>query len=72
MSVAKQTLLDNVEAAINARLTGGAVQSYMINGRNVMYVSLSELMKLRDQLKSEIAVTTAQATTNFASFEDPT
>ncbi len=70
MAVSKQTLLDNVETALNARLNGGGVQSYMIGGRNLMYVSISELTKLRDQLRREIAQTTAGATTNYASFED--
>lgn len=70
MSVAKQTLLDNVEAAINARLTGGAVQSYSIGGRNLQYITLSELKKLRDDLKREIA-SESGGTRNFAKFGNP-
>lgn len=70
MSVAKQTLLDNVEAAINARLTGGAVQSYSIGGRNLQYITLSELKKMRDDLKREITAESG-GTRNFAKFGNP-
>ncbi len=64
----KQEMLDNVETAINARLTGGAVASYSIAGRNLQYISLSELMKLRDKLKAEVAGT--KQTTTYAGFEN--
>lgn len=65
----KQEMLDNVEAAINARMTGGAVQSYSIGGRSLQYISLSELIKLRDQLRKEIAGT--RTTTTYVAFENP-
>jgi len=65
----KQEILDNVELAINARLTGGAVQSYSIGGRNIQYISLSELLKLRDKLRQEIAG--AKGTTTYAKFDNP-
>jgi len=39
-SPSKQEMLENVENAINARITGGAVQSYSIGGRNLQYVPL--------------------------------
>ena len=71
MSVSKQTLLDNVETAINNKLTGGAVMSYSIGGRSLMYYSLKDLMALRNQLRTEIAESTSGGTTNFASFENP-
>lgn len=51
-------LLTKVNAAISARLNGGAVLSYMIGNRNVMYMSLEALIKLRDQLMKETRVTT--------------
>jgi len=66
----KQEMLENVEIAINARMTGGAVQSYSINGRNLQYITLSELLKLRDQLRREIAG--SNDTTTYASFKEPT
>ena len=69
MSVSKQDMLDNVENAINARISGGTVQSYSIGGRNLQYIPLTELMKLRDQLRREIA--TSGGSTTYASFESP-
>lgn len=51
-------LLTKVNAAISAHLNGGAVQAYTINGRNIMYMSLDQLMRLREQLQKETRVTT--------------
>lgn len=65
----KQEMLENVETAINARMTGGAVQSYSIGGRNLQYITLSELIKLRDQLRREVAA--SGGATTYAGFEDP-
>jgi len=65
----KQEMLDSLETAINARMTGGAVQSYSIGGRNLQYISLSELLKLRDQLRKEIA--SGKDTTTYAKFDNP-
>ena len=65
----KQEMLDNVEAAINARIIGGAVQSYSIGGRNLQYIPLQDLYKLRDQLRREIAG--AGGATTYASFGRP-
>jgi hypothetical protein len=65
----KQEMLDNVEIAINARMTGGTVQSYSIGGRNLQYISLAELIKLRGQLRKEIA--SGKETTTYAKFDDP-
>jgi hypothetical protein len=69
MAPTKQEMLDNVETAINTRMTGGTVQSYSIGGRNLQYISLSELLKLRDQLRREIAA--GKDTTTYAKFENP-
>lgn len=65
----KQEMLENVETAINARMTGGAVQSYSIGGRNLQYITLAELIKLRDTLRQEIAVGSSR--TSYAKFENP-
>lgn len=64
-----QELLDAVNAAILAKLTGNAVQSYSIGGRNIQYYSLKDLHALRQQLQAEIGA--EQGTTNYASFERP-
>ena len=55
MAVAAQTLLDNLDDAINNFLANGAVQSYTINGRTVQRPSLAELMTERRRLLGEIA-----------------
>lgn len=65
----KQEMLENVENAINARISGGAVQAYSIAGRNIQYIPLPDLYKLREQLRREIAG--ANDTTTYASFKEP-
>ena len=65
----KQEMLENVETAINVRMTGGAVQSYSIGGRNLQYITLAELIKLRDMLRQEIAAGSSR--TSYAKFENP-
>ncbi|MFH2030846.1 MAG: hypothetical protein ABIJ40_09575 [Bacteroidota bacterium] len=65
----KQEMLDNLEIAINTRMTGGAVQSYSIGGRNLQYITLSELIKLRDKLRQEIA--SGNSRTAYARFDNP-
>lgn len=49
-----QEMLDAVRTAIHAILTGGAVQSYSISGRNIQKYSLKELRDLEKELKREI------------------
>ena len=51
----KEEMLENIEIAINALMTGGAVQSYSIGGRSVQKIPLSELQRMRKELKDEIA-----------------
>ena len=65
----KQEMLEAVESAILARMTGGAVQSYSISGRNIQYYSLDELRKLRDQLRQEISA--QKSNTTYARFDNP-
>ena len=65
----KQEMLEAVENAIAARMTGGAVQSYSISGRNIQYYSLDELRRLRDQLKKEIAG--LKSNTTYVRFDNP-
>lgn len=69
-TVTPSTLLTAVEQAIAARFNGGAVQSYSIGGRNLQYMSIESLMKMRDQLKAEVANSLGGAR-NYVSFEDP-
>ena len=71
MSVSAQTMLDNVETAINNILTGGAVHSYTIDGRSLQRMSLKELRDMRDQLKLEVARAETGGTTSLAEFKEP-
>jgi len=61
-------LIALVEAAIEARLAGRPVQSYSIDGRNIQYVSLQELFKVREQLQAEHGA--QQRSVNYAEFTE--
>lgn len=63
-------LLTLIDKAIKARLSGGAVQSYSISGRNIQYMTLTELRELRRELQSQIASESGGAI-NYASFRRP-
>jgi hypothetical protein len=65
-----QEMLDAVNTAIQARLSGGAVQQYSISGRNIQYSTLDELWKLRRELETAIAGAAGGAR-NYAGFADP-
>ena len=65
----KQEMLTAVNDAISARLSGGAVSSYSIGGRNLQYISLKELMDLRGVLQRELS--DEKGTRNYASFVKP-
>ncbi len=56
MAADPAALLTKVEAAIDARLEGGAVDSYSIDGRNLKYVSLTDLFAMRRKLAREVEV----------------
>ena len=61
-------MLDAVNAAITARLAGGAVQSYSLeDGRNIQYITMTELLKLRDRLNTEAAGSISDRT-SYATF----
>ena len=48
------SLLTSLESAIETRLAGGTVEAYSIRGRNLRYVSIDVLFKLRAQLQREV------------------
>lgn len=54
-STTAEKMLAAVEAAIKARLSGGAVDSYEIRGRSLARTPLPDLIALRNQLKVEVA-----------------
>lgn len=53
-STTAEKMLAAVEAAIQARLSGGAVDSYEIKGRRLDRTPLPDLVVLRSQLKIEV------------------
>lgn len=63
-------MLEKVNLAITARLNGGAVQSYSINGRNIQYATLDELWKLRRELETAIGIEKGGGR-NFVTFVNP-
>ncbi len=63
-------MLALVNSAISARLNGGGVQAYTIQGRNIQYCTLSELWEMRKNLELAISCGNGGAR-NYASFVDP-
>ena len=59
------SMLAQLDEAIAAFLTNGAIQSYSINGRQVTRASLPDLVNLRATLRSELAATRGGAQTYF-------
>jgi hypothetical protein len=70
-AITAATLLAQVNSAINARMSGGAVHSYtMPGGRNLQYIPLAELLQLRTQLQLEVTNASGGAR-SYAQFVDP-
>ena len=63
-------MLDQVNAAISARLSGGAVASYSINGRNIQYMPIPELMAIKKDLQKQLSAEKG-GSRNFAKFVKP-
>ena len=63
-------LIELIDKAIATRLRGGAVQSYSIGGRNLQYMTLSELRNLRVDLGKQIAAQNGGGR-NYAKFVNP-
>ncbi|MGE0410028.1 MAG: hypothetical protein AB7P23_12305 [Amphiplicatus sp.] len=47
--------LDAIDAAIRARLTGGAISEYTIGNRNLRYESIASLRQLRSEVALRVA-----------------
>lgn len=52
------TDLTNVETAISARLSGGAVERYSIDGRSLQYMAMKDLLALRREIQRELNAST--------------
>ena len=63
--------LDAVNSAIDSILSGGAVKSYSIGGRNIQRFSLADLYELRDRLTRSVARSSSTGTRNYAGFREP-
>jgi len=63
-------MLDQVNAAISARLSGGAVASYSINGRNIQYMPIPELLAIKKDLQKQLSAEKG-GSRNFAKFVKP-
>jgi hypothetical protein len=64
-----QEMLDNVRIAINARIVGGAVQSYTLpGGRSITSFSLTELQKLETSLEARLARESSTGSRTYAAF----
>lgn len=60
-----QTDIDAVEAAIRAKVTGGAIARYSIRDRSIEYMSLQDLIVLRSDMRREM-LEEAAGTSSFA------
>ncbi len=63
-------LLDQVTTVISARLNGGAVASYSINGRNLQYMPMQDLLALKRDLEKQLAAEKG-GSRNYAKFVKP-
>ena len=63
-------MLNQVDAAISARLSGGAVAAYSINGRNIQSMPMPELLALKKDLQKQLAAEKG-GSRNFAKFVRP-
>lgn len=65
-----QELLDSVNTAIAARLAGGAVQAYTVNGRNLQRDPIPDLLKLRNELIAQLNAEQSGGGRTYATFGD--
>ena len=68
MAATPQELLDAVNDAILAILTGGAVKSYGVGNRNLSRMSIKDLYNMRAKLEAQVSAATGS--TNYAEFKD--
>ena len=66
-----QTILDNIKTAINNVMSGGAVQSYSVGGRNLQRCSLNDLMELQKYYTRLVAAENSGDTRTYAEPVDP-
>jgi hypothetical protein len=64
-----QEMLDLIQKAIYAKINNEAIQSYSINGRNIQYMSLSELQSLEMYYTKKLACSSG-ITRTYAEFEN--
>mgnify|MGYP000277105359 CR=1 FL=1 len=69
MTTTAQAMLDAVQAAILAKMTGGAVQEYDVGGQSIKYMSLKDLESYETKLLRRVAATKDR--TSFSTFQKP-
>ena len=67
MTATPQEIIDAIDDAIYAKMTGGAVRSYSIGERSLEHMSLSELRKCRQEYAGLLAADEG-GVKNYASF----
>jgi len=65
-----QTLLDLVDAAIKARLSGTGAEEYSIGSERFRYTSLGQLQQMRKELQAEVAAAGGPQTSTIIRAED--
>ena len=69
--MAAQDIVDAIDAAILAIAQGGAVRSYMIEGKSITKYGFDELMSLRQKYATLAAQETSTGGVVYASFQRP-
>lgn len=67
MAPTTSEMLNQVTAAISARLNGGTVASYSISGRNIEYMPMPDLLALKRDLEKQLAAENG-GSRNYAKF----
>lgn len=71
MGATVSELLEAVNDAIYALLTGGAVKKYTIGTRSLEKMTLEELRAFRRDLMREDSAGSSTRRTNYVTFDDP-
>jgi hypothetical protein len=70
MATDPQDILDAIDTAILAKLNGGAISSYSIDGKNLTHMSLKDLRETRSEYAALVSAQKG-GSLNYASFKDP-
>lgn len=71
MATTTSERLQKVRDAIDARIDGGAVQAYTVDGTNIQKATLTELMALEKKLESTLYSESRTRGRSYAKFTEP-